>query len=247
MNDGLKKSIISLVSQNVADQIEYLVIDGLSNDGSQQTILENKQFIDVQIIEKDTGIFDAMNKGVMQATGEYIYFLNSGDEFADSDTLSNILTTMNGVDEPQNLFYGDVATYRFGDYIGIANTAPWPCHQGAFVNTKLMQHYKFDDQFKIFGDLDLWKRFKDDDKLTPYDLNILVARMEIDGVGSNPRDTMKRIKDKSRYSKKHGQKLKFILSAAYSYFGYIIFKIFGESFYYNQLPKFERFAKRFFS
>lgn len=244
MNSGLKKSIASLISQNVADQIEYIVIDGLSSDGSQETVKENKQYIDVSVIEKDSGIFDAMNKGVALATGEYIYFLNSGDEFAEKDTLSDVLDIMNETKDHHNIFYGGVETYRFSKYIGPANTAPWPCHQGAFVNTKLMQEYKFDDQFKIFGDLDLWQRLKDDAKLVIFELNILVARMEIDGVGSNPRDTIKRIKDKSKYSKKHNQRGKFFLSAAYSYFGFILYKLLGESFYYNQFPKLGRLLKK---
>ena len=76
MRAGLEKSIKSLISQDQNKYIEFIVVDGLSTDGSQDVIKQYKDHIDVIKIEKDTGIFHAMNKGVDLATGQYIYFLN---------------------------------------------------------------------------------------------------------------------------------------------------------------------------
>ena len=166
MKSGLENSIKSLISQNQKNNIEYIVVDGLSSDGSQDVIEQYKGYIDVIKIEKDTGIFNAMNKGVELSTGEYIYFLNSGDEFTSNNVLKKVIEEINQDNSLHDVYSGDVATFRFGKYIGIANVSPWIAHQSAFVKTLLMKEYKFDSNFKIFGDLDFWRRLYNDKKFT---------------------------------------------------------------------------------
>ena len=85
--EGLRKTIESVLSQDVSDktQVEYIIIDGASTDESVEVIksFENNQSNKLQITkwisEPDTGIYNAMNKGIKMATGEYCLFLNSGD------------------------------------------------------------------------------------------------------------------------------------------------------------------------
>lgn len=83
---------IDSVKKQVFKDFEYIVIDGESTDTSIEIIHKKAKLIDKTIIEKDKGIYHAMNKGIKAATGEYILFLNAGDEFTTSYTLAAINT-----------------------------------------------------------------------------------------------------------------------------------------------------------
>lgn len=86
---GLKKTIQSVIDQNY-NNFEYIIIDGGSTDGSKEIIEDYKNKITHYISEPDKGIYDAMNKGIKQSTGDYCLFLNSGDYFINNKVLSNI-------------------------------------------------------------------------------------------------------------------------------------------------------------
>lgn len=84
--NGLSETIKSVITQTFTDY-EYIVIDGESTDGSLDTIEQYANNIDKWISEKDSGIYNAMNKGIYKAEGEYCLFLNSGDSLYDSNVL----------------------------------------------------------------------------------------------------------------------------------------------------------------
>ena len=79
---GLEKTIKSLIEQSY-QEYEYIVIDGASDDDSKAVILKNQSHISTWCSEKDTGVYNAMNKGILRSTGEYLLFLNSGDYLHD--------------------------------------------------------------------------------------------------------------------------------------------------------------------
>ena len=81
---GLSRTVESVKSQNFQD-FEFIIIDGGSKDGSLEVIKENETLIDYWVSEKDSGIYNAMNKGIKRATGKYILFLNSGDYLIDEN------------------------------------------------------------------------------------------------------------------------------------------------------------------
>ena len=85
----LERTIQSLVSQTFRDY-EYLLIDGASKDDTLQIAEKYRQHIHYLVSEPDKGIYDAMNKGLQAATGKYIWFMNAGDEFFDSQTLAHV-------------------------------------------------------------------------------------------------------------------------------------------------------------
>ncbi|MGF7041534.1 glycosyltransferase family 2 protein [Mucilaginibacter lappiensis] len=112
-----KLSVITIVYNNVRDiertmlsvlgqtytNIEYIIVDGLSNDGTLQVINKYQDRISKLISEKDNGIYDAMNKGLAVATGDYVIFMNSGDEFYAADTVANVFAAADDAD----IYYGE--------------------------------------------------------------------------------------------------------------------------------------------
>ena len=86
--EGLRKTAESVVSQTYKDY-EWIVIDGGSTDGSKELIEQYAEHISYWVSEPDKGIYNAMNKGIRQAHGEYFLFLNSGDSLCDDDIVES--------------------------------------------------------------------------------------------------------------------------------------------------------------
>jgi len=116
-----KLSVITIVFNNVADiertmlsvfnqtfpAIEYIVIDGASTDGTKELIAGYADKLAVFVSESDKGIYDAMNKGLLLATGEYVLFMNSGDELYAPDTVASVFGSAPGAD----IYYGETEMY----------------------------------------------------------------------------------------------------------------------------------------
>lgn len=117
-----KLSVITIVYNNVKDiertmlsvlnqsypHLEYIVIDGASKDGTQKVIEKYRDKITRYISEPDHGIYDAMNKGLALATGDYVLFMNSGDEIYSSDTVTDVFDNQNSAD----IYYGETEMYN---------------------------------------------------------------------------------------------------------------------------------------
>ncbi len=87
---GLVRTLVSVAAQNYANR-QVILIDGGSTDGTLETIRQHAAAIDIWVSEPDEGIYHAMNKGVVLADGEWMLFMNSGDEFAGADALSSAI------------------------------------------------------------------------------------------------------------------------------------------------------------
>ncbi len=103
---GMKETLVSILNQSWCDY-QVIVIDGNSDDGTYEYLLTEKPKIDVLIHEADHGIYDAMNKGLNLANGEWVLFLNAGDAFCDSKVLDRIFALdseeLNIISCPYNL------------------------------------------------------------------------------------------------------------------------------------------------
>jgi glycosyltransferase involved in cell wall biosynthesis len=112
---GLEKTIQSVIQQDVSN-IQYIVIDGGSTDGSALLLDKYKEWIDVGISEKDKGIYNAMNKGAKFAKGEYLMFLNSGDELYKKEVMSKVIPLL----KEHDIICGSTLTYSDnGSYLQI--------------------------------------------------------------------------------------------------------------------------------
>lgn len=154
--NGLLSTIKSVVGQSFKEY-EYIIIDGGSTDGSVEVIQQNEEYITYWISEPDSGIYNAMNKAIEVASGDYCIFMNSGDCFYTSDVVENILPFLDGTD----ILYGNThytdGKIRYSkdepDLFSFFYVSCW-CHQSTFIKTSLLKKYLYDDSLRIVAD---WK------------------------------------------------------------------------------------------
>ena len=94
---------IKSVALQTYNNIEYIIIDGASKDSTHEIVEKNKDVVSKLVSEPDKGIYDAMNKGLKNAAGDYVWFLNAGDEIYSPDTLSKVFAH-----DEADAYYGDV-------------------------------------------------------------------------------------------------------------------------------------------
>ncbi|NDV55378.1 glycosyltransferase [Parabacteroides sp. 52] len=102
----LERTILSILSQSYP-HIEYIVIDGNSTDGTVELIKQYASGISYWQSEPDKGLYDAMNKGLLRATGDYVWFINAGDTLYTADTLQEIVTSLKKKVSLPDVMYGD--------------------------------------------------------------------------------------------------------------------------------------------
>lgn len=172
--------------------LEYIVIDGASTDNTIDVIKEYKDLISYWISEPDTGVYNAMNKGIAKATGDYIYFLNIGDSFYSSGVLLKVGEFACKFKDA-DLLYGDAwlryssgkIEKRASNYISKLNLyQKMICHQTLFAKRKLfIENGGFDEQYKIKADYDWMLRnlFKG---ATHKYLNFDICYYEVEGMSA---------------------------------------------------------------
>ena len=158
----IEETIRSVINQTYPN-IEYIIIDGGSTDNTLSIINKYQQYIHKLISEPDKGIYDAMNKGIDIATGDWINFMNAGDRFAENNTLE-LIFDKNYLE--YDYIYGDrINKDSVGLFIEKANPffnqknkyCPWKgvCHQSTFVRTKTAKIHKYSLQYKYSGDYEM--------------------------------------------------------------------------------------------
>jgi len=114
---GLKRTYESVQNQTARGQIQWIVVDGNSTDGSADFLRENSQNIDVLVIEPDKGLYDAMNKGLHLAESPYVWFMNSGDVIYTNDVAEKLLLLAKT--EPDVIFGDTMFVHESGSDIGL--------------------------------------------------------------------------------------------------------------------------------
>ena len=154
----IEQTILSVINQSYAN-IEYIVIDGCSSDGTVDIIKKYVDRITIFISEPDRGIYDAMNKGLRYSTGDWVNFMNSGDIFYDDNVILNIFKSP--INKNVKVVYGNIyQKYRdigklFRKYDRLENStlALNICHQAAFTDGFLLRSLGFNLKYKIASDL----------------------------------------------------------------------------------------------
>jgi len=206
----LERTIFSILNQTYKN-IEYIIIDGASNDGTLIIVEKYKNDIDIIISEPDNGLYDAMNKGLKAANGEYVWFMNAGDEIFDENTTEEIFKNLdadiyygnalfvnnNGEHEglrdiitphllPENLSWKD---FRFGMVV---------CHQAFIARKSIVPLYDLNHPFS--ADID-------------WEINCLKKAKQIENThlvickyltgGFSKKNLIKSLKDRYVILKKH--------------------------------------------
>lgn len=157
----ITKTIESVLRQDYAS-LEYIVIDGGSTDGTAGIIRGYQDRLAYWCSEPDGGIYQGMNKGIQQAQGDWIIFMNAGDAFVDDHVLTQVASYVDK--ERHDILYGDILTTKDGTLR--LKTASTPCnkqrmyfcHQAAFVKTSILREMPFDTRFRMSADFHFFKR-----------------------------------------------------------------------------------------
>jgi glycosyltransferase involved in cell wall biosynthesis len=187
---SLQKTVGSVISQTYRN-IEFIIIDGGSTDGSPEYLVQHQNQIDAWISESDQGIYDAMNKGSKMATGEWIIFLNSGDVFADGNVLENVFSA--DIPKEIDVIYGDtVYSYGKEEYREFRKSKEmrnfWKgmitSHQSFFIRKRAMDHRPFDTSYKIGSDFNQLYALLMDGGLFVYK-KLDISRVDTTGISNN--------------------------------------------------------------
>lgn len=184
--DGLSHTIDSVLSQSKIN-FEYIIIDGGSTDGSLDIIHKHKSDISYLSSEKDKGIYNAMNKGVAQAHGDYCIFMNSGDCFHSSDVLESVTGYQEDIicgkvykGNSENASGHDKPIITLIDLM--RGSLP---HQGMFIKRELLVKHPYDENYKIMSD---WKFCVETlifDNCSFRNIDIVVADYDTSGISTN--------------------------------------------------------------
>ena len=155
--NGLQKTIESVLRQS-RDLFEYIVVDGASSDGSLDVIKMYSSSLNYWVSEKDAGIYNAMNKGIAKATGDYCIFMNSGDVFYDDKVIESVLPYLDGT----TIINGDTQ-YPSGRYDVSPDDVSLSffmnstiIHQSTFIRTDLLKNNNYDEKYRIVSDWKFW-------------------------------------------------------------------------------------------
>lgn len=156
---GLKKTIDSVINQTYKD-IEYIIIDGNSKDGTASLVAKYQEHVPITFVcEPDEGIYDAMNKGIKLSSGNWLNFMNAGDTFYDKNSINQIIPFL---ENELDVAYGNTEIV-YKDFKTIKDE-PIPeklwmgriPHQSSFIKSSTMKKYGYNKDNKIVADLELF-------------------------------------------------------------------------------------------
>lgn len=207
--DGLERTIRSVIAQTFTDY-EYIVIDGGSTDGSVDVIKKYVSRITYSVSEKDTGIYNAQNKGIKVAKGEYCLFLNSGDFLVDEKVLSKVFSK----NYPEDILYGNmmidwgnkkVTLGKMPDTISLYQMYTdtlW--HPVSFIKKQLFDNYgNYDERYKIVADYEFFFRSIIVNKATVRHIASTISQFSIDGLSSKPENKLLEQGERKSVQKKY--------------------------------------------
>lgn len=171
----LQRTLDSVLEQTYS-HVEHIIVDGASTDATLDRVEAYKQKSDAEDwchevrvkSEPDRGLYDAMNKGIQRATGQYVLFLNAGDTFPSADTLELVAESVGEGEEPPAVLYGDTDVVdNDGHFLRHRRLSPprrltWRsfmkgmlvCHQAFYARTDLVKATPYDLHYRFSADVD---------------------------------------------------------------------------------------------
>jgi len=198
--DTIEQTFISLTNQTYKN-IEHIVIDGVSTDGTLDVINKYTASITHFVSEPDTGIYNAMNKGLKYATGDIVYFLNATDSLYDEKVFEKVVNEFEKYSDLE-MIWGDIKFIEVGKEPRIYKNNCFktkndflynnPCHQAIFYKNELFKKYgNYDEDIKIFGDYDLNVRMVVTNNARCKYVPEIIASFEIGGISTSSDDKVK--------------------------------------------------------
>lgn len=188
---GLEKTIVSVLNQRWKE-FEFIIIDGDSTDGSKAVILKYQDYFSYWVSEPDKGIYNAMNKGIKEAKGEYLLFMNSGDVLVDDENI--LIICKEKLQEDIVAF--DCLLEKDNKVVGRRSHTEKPTlfyvirhgfkHQSTFIKRSLFEKLGLYNEFyKIAGDYEFWIRSFLDSATTAKSYTIPIAVFQLNGISQS--------------------------------------------------------------
>ncbi|MBK2297064.1 glycosyltransferase family 2 protein [Francisella philomiragia] len=197
----LEGTILSVLEQAYPN-IEYIIIDGGSTDGTLEIIQKYQDRISSYISEPDCGIYDAMNKGIALAKGQWLNFMNAGDSFYSKDVLQKVFA--HEFSQDIAVIYGNTdighKILKYKSELNLTDMAQGMmlCHQSSFY--RLDSSIKYNLEYKICADQDFTMQYFKQGKSSRY-LDITISKYDLDGISSQ--NLNKILKEKLRINKSY--------------------------------------------
>lgn len=191
----IRDAVESVLAQDYPD-IEYIVVDGVSTDGTLDILKEYEGRIDKLVSEKDNGLYDALNKGIRMATGDYVGFLHSDDLFYDKHVISRVVAEIkrrdcdifyaDGIFTPSTNPYVVLRDWVSGSYSRTKVKMGWlPLHPTTYIRrSTYLAKGLYDPTYQIAGDTELLMRYLLDKNLKVTYMHNYVVRMRLGGMST---------------------------------------------------------------
>lgn len=182
--EGLERTIKSVISQTFRDY-EFIIIDGGSTDDSVNVIKKYESHIDYWVSEHDGGIYPGMNKGLRQAKGEYVNFMNGGDCYHSADVLEKIFAMETDADIITGAHAENGLRNVGKDGVTMLDLYKWAIdHQASFIRREVALRHPYDEKYRIVSD---WKFFIEAlvfDNCTFYYTDMIVVDVDMKGISN---------------------------------------------------------------
>lgn len=233
---------VKSIREQSYDCVEWIVVDGASQDGTLDILRQNEDVIDYWVSEPDEGIYDAWNKGILHATGDWILFLGADDYLWTQDVLQKMAAVLDSAYPACRVVYGKVALVnQAGEGIYFSG-ASWQRVRNRFRSVMCLPHtalFHHRDLFRVHGEFDTSFRISGDYEFLLRELkhreamfvDRVIAGMSLGGISSNPATSERMLFEMRRATRKHGRifpGIPWLLAAVRHMLRRVLWRLLGE-------------------